>query len=147
MHRRDEFQEARRRQQRSASIRLALLTTLFVGALGVLSGCGHPASTYTTGKASTAMPTTSSSPIQVTATKMPAPNRDLSSIHMINATTGWAFTRPYLYTKGAYVLHTTDGGLHWRDVTPKYATAEPADEGLRGCVQRREQPDQGGQGR
>lgn len=35
----------------------------------------------------------------------------ISSLHMFDATTGWAAT----YDRA---LRTTDGGLHWRDVTP-----------------------------
>jgi len=35
----------------------------------------------------------------------------LTSLHMIDATTGWAIA-------GKAVLRTSDGGSHWRDVTP-----------------------------
>ncbi len=35
----------------------------------------------------------------------------ITSLHMIDATTGWALA-------GKAVLRTTDGGIHWRNVTP-----------------------------
>ena len=126
MHRRRSFQNVRLWQQ---SMGLALLTTLLVGSLLVLTSCGNADNTNAGDKTSTAIPTSTSTP-QVTGDKTPVPNRDLASIHMINATTGWAFTRPHLYAKGSYVLHTTDGGMHWKDVTPKYATAQQSDEGI-----------------
>src|SRR5437763_966702 len=39
----------------------------------------------------------------------------LLSLHMIDASTGWALT-------GQTVLRTTDGGVHWKNVTPAGAT-------------------------
>jgi photosystem II stability/assembly factor-like uncharacterized protein len=38
----------------------------------------------------------------------------LSSLHMVDAETGWAVTE-----KGC-IVRTTDGGVHWQDLTPKY---------------------------
>ena len=38
----------------------------------------------------------------------------LSSLHMVDAETGWAVT-----VKGC-IVRTTDGGVHWQDLTPKY---------------------------
>lgn len=38
----------------------------------------------------------------------------LSSLHMVDAQTGWAVTE-----KGR-IVRTTDGGVHWQDLTPKY---------------------------
>ncbi|MDQ2716642.1 MAG: YCF48-related protein [Chloroflexota bacterium] len=37
----------------------------------------------------------------------------LFSVHMINETSGWALA------SGGTVLRTTDGGVHWQDVTPQ----------------------------
>ena len=39
----------------------------------------------------------------------------LLSLHMIDASTGWILTEKN-------VLHTTDGGVHWKDVTPSGIT-------------------------
>jgi photosystem II stability/assembly factor-like uncharacterized protein len=44
----------------------------------------------------------------------------LTSIHMVNATTGWA-EGPVV--KGWRVLRTSDGGTHWQDVTPPGVSA------------------------
>jgi photosystem II stability/assembly factor-like uncharacterized protein len=41
----------------------------------------------------------------------------LSSIHMLDTQAGWAVT-----AKGN-VIRTTDGGVHWKDVTPNYPAA------------------------
>ena len=41
----------------------------------------------------------------------------LSSIHMLDAQTGWAVTDENR------ILHTTDRGVHWKNVTPKYPTS------------------------
>src|SRR6266851_6340598 len=38
----------------------------------------------------------------------------LSSIRMLGAQTGWALTE-----KG-HIIRTTDGGIHWKNITPKY---------------------------
>ncbi len=38
----------------------------------------------------------------------------LSSIHMLNVQTGWAVT-----AKG-HIIRTTDAGVHWKNVTPRY---------------------------
>jgi photosystem II stability/assembly factor-like uncharacterized protein len=38
----------------------------------------------------------------------------LSSLHMVDAETGWGVTE-----KGR-IVRTTDGGVHWQDLTPKY---------------------------
>jgi len=57
--------------------------------------------------------------VSSTPTPTPTPGSSqgfgLTSIHMIDATTGWA-EGPV--AKGWRVLRTTDGGLHWQDVTP-----------------------------
>ena len=41
----------------------------------------------------------------------------LLSIHMLDTQTGWAVTGENR------ILRTTDGGVHWKNVTPKYPTA------------------------
>src|SRR5713226_5867019 len=42
----------------------------------------------------------------------------ITSIHMIDTTTGWALT-------DKAVLRTSDGGTHWQDVTPTKYPAQP----------------------
>jgi hypothetical protein len=86
---------------------ITVLAPLLVCALLVLSGCASqsglgaansvgsrtPATTAT----SSPMPIISTlSPVRPSTTKLPP----LVSLHMINASTGWAFTRPALYTIG-----------------------------------------------
>lgn len=72
-----------------------ILSTLLVGSLFLLSSCGSQGNTGATGNTSS------------TSTTAEA----LQSIRMFDATTGWAMTRNA-------VLHTIDGGVHWKDVTP-----------------------------
>lgn len=45
----------------------------------------------------------------------------ITSLHMIDATTGWALA-------GKLVLRTTDGGNHWRDITPSRHSIAPASD-------------------
>ncbi len=78
-----------------------LLTTLLVSSLIVLSSCGNQSNAGTPGN-TPASPSSSSK--STTA---------LRSIHMIDETTGWAMTQNA-------VLRTSDGGLHWKDLTPAH---------------------------
>jgi photosystem II stability/assembly factor-like uncharacterized protein len=71
----------------------------------------------------TPIPTTSASPSvkptpypTPTASGSPYPLVGSSSMHMINASTGWAAG-----SGTDRILRTTDGGDHWNDVTPKNA--------------------------
>ena len=43
---------------------------------------------------------------------------DFSALHMFDAKNGWALVNGQMW-------RTTDGGLHWRNVTPKAATTAP----------------------
>lgn len=52
----------------------------------------------------------------ITAPAVPAPP-PLQSLHMVSPTKGWALTTRHC------VLHTEDGGVHWRNVTPTRMTA------------------------
>src|ERR1700680_45390 len=76
-----------------------LLTTLLVSSLIVLSSCGNQSNAGT-------LRNTPTSP-----SLSPKSTAALQSIHMIDETTGWAMTQNA-------VLRTTDGGVHWKDVTP-----------------------------
>ena len=52
----------------------------------------------------------------VLAQTQPSEVPGLESIHMVDALTGWAVTDQQ---SGNALLRTTDGGTHWRDVTPR----------------------------
>jgi len=77
------------------AIYTTILSTLLVSSLFLLSSCGSQGNTGATRSTSS------------TSTTAEA----LQSIRMFDATTGWAMTRNA-------VLHTIDGGVHWKDVTP-----------------------------
>jgi photosystem II stability/assembly factor-like uncharacterized protein len=61
-----------------------------------------------------------------TATTTPTtkPTIQLTSIRMLNENNGWAFTRQS-------ILLTTDGGLHWRDVSPANLSGIVGNQGVR----------------
>jgi len=77
------------------------------------------ATTPTPAPAATTTPTPVTTPTSAaTATTSPKPPvvsyQPLNAIWMINATTGWARTTTQK------ILHTSDGGTSWQDVTPPY---------------------------
>jgi len=72
---------------------------------------------------STPAPATATSPatptVEVTLTSTPLPNiqeAKIQSIVMKDETSGWAWARDKAYY--FYLLHTSDGGWSWEDVTP-----------------------------
>jgi hypothetical protein len=79
-------------QRRVGTLAAAVFAALLVGTLILVLNLAH--------QSRTGGPTTS--PMQAVA---------ITSLHMIDATTGWAIA-------GRAVLRTADGGNHWRDVTP-----------------------------
>jgi photosystem II stability/assembly factor-like uncharacterized protein len=79
-------------QRRFGTLAAAVFAALLVGTLILVVNLAH--------QSRTGGPTTSS--LQAAA---------ITSLHMIDATTGWAIA-------GKAVLRTADGGNHWRDVTP-----------------------------
>src|SRR5690348_9085521 len=83
--------------------------SLLVLCMLVVAGCGEP--TPVAQRSRTVTPAVSFVPNSVVGT--------ITSLHMFDATTGWAAT-------DNRVLRTTDGGLHWRNVTPP---APPAQSG------------------
>ncbi len=98
---------------RRISVFLLLLSVI------ALAGC-HSAP----GAAATAAPSVlpgKTIAVYPTATPRPGTGRqaDFSELQMIDAQTGWAQVNDQVW-------RTTDGGLHWRNVTPKAATAEAA---------------------
>lgn len=107
----------------------AILAPLLVCILLVLSGCASQSSPGAANSPGNQTPTTTatSSPTPIistlssarpSTTKLPP----LVSLHMIDASTGWALTRIPLYAIGGFILRTIDGGQHWSNVSPTYAT-------------------------
>ncbi|HEY7355804.1 MAG TPA: hypothetical protein VH590_05025, partial [Ktedonobacterales bacterium] len=67
-----------------------------------------------------ATPTTAPTDETPTPTTPPVSGGGLTSIHMLDTANGWA-EGPVI--KGWRILHTTDGGSHWQDVTPPGVSA------------------------
>src|SRR5439155_22069404 len=84
--------------QHPGRVTTVLMTTLLAGSLIILASCGNSGSSGTPGNTST-----SKSSFKTGVA--------LSSLHMLDASNGWALTQQA-------VLRTTDGGVHWKDVTP-----------------------------
>jgi photosystem II stability/assembly factor-like uncharacterized protein len=89
----------------------------------ILAGCGQqgttPVSTPTPTVQASATTGGTASP---TPTPTPGPYHPINAIRMSDATTGWALTT----TKGQ-ILHTSDGGNTWQDVTPPYPSGSPGE--------------------
>ncbi len=94
------FAEGKTWQQRTGAIAAVVFVTLLVGSLVFVLTRAHQSSPGGPGNT-----------LQLFGA--------LSSIHMVNAQTGWAVTG-----KGR-IVRTTDGGVHWKDVTPTYPAAPP----------------------
>ena len=91
---RSSYSERRTWQQRMSIIAAMLFVTLLVGSLIVVLARARQNNSNSSGIAR-----------QFEA---------LSSIHMLDAQTGWAIT------ERGHVIRTTDGGVHWQNVTPQY---------------------------
>ncbi len=89
------FAEGRTWQQRTGAIAAVVFVTLLVGSLVFVLTRAHQSS-----------PGGPENILQLFGA--------LSSIHMVDTQTGWAVTG-----KGR-IVRTTDGGIHWKDVTPTY---------------------------
>lgn len=94
------FAEGKTWQQRTGGIAAVLFVTLLVGSLVFVLTRAHQSS-----------PGGPENILQLFGA--------LSSIHMVDTQTGWAVTG-----KGR-IVQTTDGGVHWKDVTPKYPATLP----------------------
>ncbi len=86
-------------QRRLSLIAAVLFVALLVGSLIVVLNHAHQSTTGTHKPAA--------------SRTWPGRQAQLTGIHMFDATTGWAEG-----TDGT-VLRTTDGGIHWQDVTPQ----------------------------
>src|SRR5579864_3196067 len=83
----------------------------------VLAGCGtgQQGTTPVGKRPPTVQATvTRSGTTSATPTPSPGPNPPINTLWMSDATTGWARTTTQL------ILHTTDGGKSWQNVTPPY---------------------------
>jgi photosystem II stability/assembly factor-like uncharacterized protein len=130
------FQRVKQIQHRHHAICARFLPViLLVGFLLMLSSCvsANNLSATVTPTSRTSTPTivttramTPTSPSLPPATMNIAP---LISLRMIDTMVGWAFTKPNLYTVGGYILRTSDGGHHWQNVSPPYATGQRFDDG------------------
>src|SRR5579859_6736211 len=83
----------------------------------LLAGCGTGQQGTT--PVGTSPPTiqatvTTSGTASATPTPSPGPTPPINALWMSDATTGWARTTTHL------ILHTTDGGKSWQNVTPPY---------------------------
>jgi photosystem II stability/assembly factor-like uncharacterized protein len=108
------FREGWTWQRRLSTIAAALFVTLLVGSLIIVFNLTHhssPSSSPGGGPATTGIPGKNMTPII-------ASNQAITSIHMIDATTGWALT-------AQAILYTTDGGTSWKDITPSQHALTP----------------------
>jgi photosystem II stability/assembly factor-like uncharacterized protein len=102
---RSSFTEGRTWQQRTGTIAAVVFVTLLVGSLVVVLTHAHQSS-----------PGGPENTLQLFGA--------LSSIYMVDTQTGWAVT-----DKGR-IVRTTDGGGHWKNITPNY----PSTRGQRKVV-------------
>jgi len=92
------FPQRKAWQQRSGSIAATVFVTLLVGSLIVVLTRAH--------HNNLGRPSNNSNQFGT-----------ISSIRMLDAQTGWAVTDKN------WILHTTDGGVHWENVTPNFPTS------------------------
>lgn len=92
---------------------VVLVGSLVVGVLltrhSITAGHPQPSATANSTLVPTATPNLVPTPTPTSTPSVPAM---INTIHMLDATTGWAVTN---YN---HVLRTTDGANHWQDVTP-----------------------------
>lgn len=129
------FRHINRWQSNTGTRIITVTATFLVCTLLMLSGCASQSSPGTASGPGRRTPTTTatSSPTPIISTLSPArPSTTklppLVSLHMIDTSTGWALTRIPLYAIGGFILRTTDGGQHWSNVSPAYATDLPNGE-------------------
>ncbi len=127
------FLLTRRQQRKSKTWLSSMLTVLLISISLLLSSCASASSLASVNSSGTSTPvaTTSHTPTPAVtpspppATKLPP----LTALRMIDASTGWALTQPNLYSEGGYILRTSDGGQHWKNVSPPYSSGQQYDDG------------------
>ncbi|HEY7358381.1 MAG TPA: hypothetical protein VH590_17995, partial [Ktedonobacterales bacterium] len=118
------FHAPQRWSARIGALVAAVLLVALVGGLAFgLFLVRHNGPNSQTAHGSTATPTASPTPAP---TNQPAIG-DLmfSTVNMMNANEGWAtaYSNPIVSGEPTQILHTTDGGVHWKIVTPRAPAA------------------------
>lgn len=114
-----QLQTPRHWSARLSALAAAVLLVVLVGGLVAGLILGRHGSNITQGThpvaTSTPPPTPTGTPPSTSS------NLAFSDIEMKDAATGWATAYPNPIVEGAptLILHTTDGGVHWKIVTPK----------------------------
>ncbi len=106
------MQRVRPWQRPFSTIVAVLFTALLVGSFIVLFNRAHQSRTSSDNKTQQQVVTKAPTTVPTVSVQNAG---SISSIHMLDATTGWALT-------DHAVLRTTDGGTYWQDVTPPHAT-------------------------
>lgn len=100
---------------------IVLILSLFI-----LSSCGIQ---HNTGSQSSTLVTTGNQPATSTL------RGDLTGLHMINATVGWAVSWDIAGTGNSYhILRTTDAGVHWKIVLQCTSTQGAGKGFIVGCI-------------
>ncbi len=107
---------------------VAWLPLLLILALALLLGACSTTGSISSSQAPvvpTSSPQSSTSTPSITPSASPVsskPALPLTAIRMVDTKNGWALT-------ASSILKTTDGGLHWNDVTPANAGLNPSARG------------------
>lgn len=100
----------------------SILVITSIGIATVLAGCGISQPNNNTSDANTLPVNSTTATTNTTAKKsIPKPvkltKNNWINIHMVNDSVGWGVI--YSTNQGAAIVHTTDGGKSWYDVSPK----------------------------
>jgi photosystem II stability/assembly factor-like uncharacterized protein len=117
------FYAPQRWSARISALVAAVLLVALVGGLALgLFLVRHSGPNTQTTHGATATPTLPATPTPPPTPTNPAGAGDLmfSTVKMMNATEGWAtaYHNPIIPDEPTQILHTTDGGSHWKNVTP-----------------------------
>lgn len=121
---------------RLGALAAAVLLVVLVGGLtaGIIL-VRHGGTQTGSGQTPTPMPTPGQTAIGTpTPTPVSPEMLNFSNLEMKNATTGWAtaYHNPVIDNEPEQILYTTDGGVHWKNVTPTLSgqIARPDDAAL-----------------
>ena len=94
-----------------------ILLLLLLLSVFALAGCGAASPGAAVATSPSVLPGKTITPWpRATPSPTPNPGPDFTTLQMLDAQTGWALV-------SGQVWRTTDGGLHWRNVTPKAPSA------------------------